>query len=284
MALQLGKLTMSAKKLFVWAGAALGAGLLTTTILLWQENRELRQGQETLRAELDQPQAQNVDQGRPQTAPGELARLQAAESEVLRLRNQLSLLRENLARATAAQGQEAPKVLTPAVTNLVDEAFETKLSTSIPEGQTLAFGGWTTGSGKRAVAFVHPSVQAGSGASAQVLILTTLMEVPPETWGQLGLADIKADPQLASQSGLVSEQQAQSLIASLTSQTNCLILSRPRIQTSDGAQASLFVGEVTAANQQQGLSLDCLPQLGSDGRTVNLALSMKFNPPSSAGN
>jgi type II secretory pathway component GspD/PulD (secretin) len=171
----------------------------------------------------------------------------------------------------------------PAATNEIGEAFETKLSASIPEGQTLAFGGWTIGADKRAVAFVYPAVQAGDGTNAQVVIRTTLMEVPPEIWGQLGLADIKADPQLASQSGLVSQQQAESLIASLTSQTNCLILNRPVIQTSDGAQASLFVGEVTASNQQKGLSLDCLPQLGPDGRTVNLTLGMKFDPPSSAG-
>ena len=140
------------------------------------------------------------------------------------------------------------------------------------------------GAGKRAVAFVYPAVQAGSGSSTQVVIRTTLMEVPPEVWGQLGLADLKTDPQLSSQSGLVSQQEAESLIASLTSQTNCLILNRPVIQTSDGEPASLFVGEVTASNQQKGLSLDCLPQLGPDGRTVNLTLAMKFDPPGAAGN
>jgi hypothetical protein len=279
---------MNTKKACVIAGMALGAGLLATTILLWIENRELRREQEALRAAIDQPQAQNVEPGRPQIAPEELARLKAAESEVLRLRNQVGLPRRDLAQTTAAQGQkrpqEAAEALTPAVTNEVSGAFETKLSTSIPEGQTLAFGGWTIGAGKRAVAFVYPAVQAGGGTNAQVVIRTTLMEVPPEVWGQLGLADIKTDPQLASQSGLVSQQQAESLIASLSNQTNCLILNRPVIQTSDGAQASLFVGEVTASNQQKGLSLDCLPQLGLDGRTVNLTLGMKFDPPGPAGN
>jgi hypothetical protein len=270
------------------AGMALGAGLLATTILLWNENRELRREQEALRAAIDQPQAQNVEPARPEIAPDELARLNATESEVLRLRNQVGLLRGELARSAAAQGKKAPQeaaeALTPAVTNEVGGAFEAKLSTSIPEGQTLAFGGWTTGSGKRAVAFVHPAVQAGSSTNSQVVISTTLMEVPPEVWGRLGLADIKTDPQLSSQSGLVSQQQAESLIASLTNQPNCLILNRPFIQTSDGTQASLFVGEVTASNQQKGLSLDCLPQLGPDGRTVNLTLGMKFDPPGPAGN
>jgi hypothetical protein len=278
---------MNIKKACAIAGMALGAGLLATTILLWNENRELRREQEALRAAIDQPQAQNVEPGRPQIAPEELARLKAAESEVPRLRDQVGLLRRELAQSTAAQGQKRPQeameALTPAATNEVGEAFETKLSASIPEGQTLAFGGWTIGADKRAVAFVYPAVQAGDGTNAQVVIRTTLMEVPPEIWGQLGLADIKIDPQLASQSGLVSQQQAESLIASLTSQTNCLILNRPVIQTSDGAQASLFVGEVTASNQQKGLSLDCLPQLGPDGRTVNLTLGMKFDPPGSAG-
>ena len=278
---------MNIKKACVMAGTALGAVLLTTTILLWNENRELRRGQEALRAAIDQPRAQNVEPARPEIAPDELARLKAAESEVLRLRNQVGLLRRELAQSTVGKGQKQPQEamesLTPTATNQVGEAFETKLSTSIPEGQTLAFGGWTIGADKRAVAFVYPAVQAGDGTNAQVVIRTTLMEVPPEIWGQLGLADIKTDPQLASQSGLVSQQQAESLIASLTSQTNCLILNRPVIQTSDGAQASLFVGEVTASNQQKGLSLDCLPQLGPDGRTVNLTLGMKFDPPGLAG-
>jgi hypothetical protein len=279
---------MNAKKVCVLAGTALGAGLLTTAILLWNENRELRREQEALRAAVDQPRLQDVESAHPQIAPEDLARLKAAESEVLRLRNQVGLLRRELARGTAAQGQKRPAeatvALSPAITNEVGGAFETKLSTSIPEGQTLAFGGWTIGAGKRAVAFVYPAVQAGSGSKAQVVIRTTLMEVPPEVWGRLGLADIKTDPQLASQSGLVSQQQAESLIASLTSQTNCLILNRPSIQTSDGAPASLFVGEVTASNQQKGLSLECLPQLGPDGRTINLTLGMKFDPPGPAGN
>jgi predicted DNA-binding protein (UPF0251 family) len=263
---------------------ALGAGLLATTILLWNENRQLRLEEEARRVANDQPRVQNVEPASPQIAPDELARLKAAESEVMRLRNQVGLLRRELSQRTAGKGQkEAMEVLTPVATNEVVGAFETKLSTSIPEGQTLAFGGWTIGADKRAVAFVYPAVQAGDGTNAQVVIRTTLMEVPPEIWGQLGLADIKIDPQLASQSGLVSQQQAESLIASLTSQTNCLILNRPVIQTSDGAQANLFVGEVTASNQQKGLSLDCLPQLGPDGRTVNLTLGMKFDPPGSAG-
>lgn len=82
----------------------------------------------------------------------------------------------------------------------------------------------------------------------------------------------------------MTQQQADSLIASLTNQPNCLILNRPLIQTSDGTQASLFVGEVNASNQQKGLSLDCLPRLGPDGRTVQLTLGMKFDPPGAAVN
>ena len=223
---------MNARQVSLWAGVALSAGLLITTILLWSENGELRRERQALRAEFDQSRAQYAEPVRPQTRPEELARLKATESEVLRLRNQVGLLRRELAQAQK-QPQEAARPGLPAVTNEVDGAFETKLSTSIPEGQTLAFGGWTTASGKRAVAFVHPDVQAGGGTNAQVVIRTTLMEVPPDVWGQLGLADIKADPQLASQSGLVSQQQAESLITSLASQTNCLILNRPVIQTSE---------------------------------------------------
>jgi hypothetical protein len=278
---------MNTKKACAIAGVALGAGLLATTVLLWNENRELRREQETLRAAIDQPRAQNVEPASPEIPPDELARLRAAESEVLRLRNQVCLLRKELAQSTAGKGQKRPQgameTLTPAATNEVGEAFETKLSASIPEGQALAFGGWTSGADKRAVAFVYPAVQAGDRTDAQVVIRTTLMEVPAEVWGQLGLADIKTDPQLGSQTGLMSQQQAESLIASLANQTNCVILNRPVIQTSDGTQASLFIGEVSASNQQKGLSLDCLPQLGTDGRTVNLTLGMKVDPPASAG-
>ena len=70
------------------------------------------------------------------------------------------------------------------------------------------------------------------------------MEVPPEVWGRLGLADIRTDPQLASQSGLVPQEQAESMIASLTSQTNCLILNRPVIQTSDGRRLACSLGKL----------------------------------------
>jgi hypothetical protein len=279
---------MNTKKAWALAGTALGAGLLATTILLWNENQQLRQEREALRAAADQPGAQNAEPAPAQIAPEELARLKATESEVLRLRNQVSLLRKELAQSKAAQGQkqptEAATPLTPTVTNEVPGVFEAKLNASIPEDQTLAFGGWMTESGKRAVAFVYPTIQGGSGTNTQMLIRTTLMEVPPEVWSQLGLADIKADPQLSSQSGLVSQQQAESLIASLTNQPECLILNRPIIQTSDGMQASLFVGQITDSNEQKGLSLDCLPQLGPDGRSIHLSLGMKVGSQGPAAN
>jgi hypothetical protein len=278
---------MNAKKAWTILGTVLGAGLLTTTCLLWSENLELRREREALRAVAEQPSTENPEPAQSQIAPEELARLKANESEVLRLRNQVGLLRQELARAAAAKGPKPPPETEAAMTpetNAVPGAFEAKLSASIPEGQTLAFGGWTTESGKRAVAFVHPAITTGSGTNAQVLIRTTLIEVPPEVWGQLGLADIKADPQLSSQSGLVSQQQAEGLIASLTNTPDCLIVNRPAIQTSDGMPASLFVGQVAASNEQKGLSLDCLPQLGADGRTIHLTLGMKIGLQTPAGN
>ena len=180
---------MNTKKAWVVAGMALGAGLLATTILLWNENQQLRREREALRAAADQPGAQSAEADPAQIAPEELARLKATESEVLRLRNQVSLLRKELAQSKAVQGQkqttEAAMPLTETVTNELPGVFEAKLNARIPEGQTLAFGGWMTESGKRAVAFVYPTVQSGSGTNAQVLIRTTLMEVPPQVWSQL---------------------------------------------------------------------------------------------------
>jgi len=279
---------MNTKRILALAGTGLGGALLITTIVLWNENRELRRAQHVLPSAADQPESQNAEPVQSQISPEELTRLKANESELLRLRNQVGLLRKELAQRTATQGEkrppEAAEPAALAVTNGPDGAFEAKLSANIPQGQTLAFGGWTTESGKRAVAFVHPAIQAGNGNNTQVLIRTTLMEVPPEVWGQLGLADIKTDPQLASPTSLVPEQQAENLIASLTNQPNCLILNRPFIQTSDGTQASLFVGQITDSNQQKGLSLDCLPQLGSDGRSIHLTLAMKVGPQGPAAN
>ena len=152
------------------------------------------------------------------------------------------------------------------------------LRTTIPEGQTLAFGGWTTESGNRAVAFLHPAIEPGDGTNAQVVIRATLMEVPPEVWSRLGLTDIRADPELGSQTGLMAQERAQSIIASLEGQSNCLILNRPAIQTSDGVRATLFVGQVSASNQMKGQLLDCLPQIDPDGRTINLRLILKSGP------
>ncbi len=279
---------MNTNRAWVTAGVVLGGVLLITTIVLWHENRELRREQQALLAAADQPESEHAEPVQSQIAPEELARFKANESELLRLRNEVGMLRKELAQRAATQGEKRPREaaepVASAVTNGPDGAFEAKLSANIPQGQTLAFGGWTTESGKRAVAFVNPAIQPGNGSDAQVLIRTTLMEVPPEVWGQLGLADIKTDPELASPSSLVPEQQAENLIASLTNQPNCLILNRPFIQTSDGMKASLFVGQVTDSNEQKGLSLDCLPQLGSDGRTVHLTLAMRVGPQSPAAN
>ncbi len=93
----------------------------------------------------------------------------------------------------------------------------------------------------------------------------------------------KADPELGSQTGLRAQERADSLIASLTDQSNCWILNRPSIQTSDGVRATLFVGQITASNQMKGQLLDCLPEIGPNGLTVNLDLGLKSGPQTEAG-
>jgi hypothetical protein len=256
---------------------AFGVGLLSLSLVLWQKKRQ--QEQEAPGTAPGLPRAQEAQPSGAQTAPEGPAGL-PVQSETLRLPNETSPRAQEMAAATQGGDQpretEAPSV--PAVINAIDEAFEAKLKTSIPEGQTLAFGGWTTESGKRAVAFLHPAIEPGTGTNAQIVIRATLMEVPPEVWGQLGLTDIKADPDLSSQTGLMSQDRAESLIAALTDQSNCLILNRPAIQTSDGVRATLFVGQVTASNQMRGQLLDCLPQIDPDGRTINLSFILKSGP------
>ena len=69
-------------------------------------------------------EAQNVRASGPQIAPEELARLKVTESEVMRLRNQVGLLRKRIGAEQCAKGaetgaQEAMEALTPAVTNEV---------------------------------------------------------------------------------------------------------------------------------------------------------------------
>ena len=121
---------MNTQTAWAIAGTALGTGLLATTILLWNENQQLRHEREALRAAADQPEAQNSEPAPAQIAPEELARLKATESEVLRLRNEVNLLRKELAQSKARQGQkqpaEAAAPLTPTVTNEVPGALRGK--------------------------------------------------------------------------------------------------------------------------------------------------------------
>jgi hypothetical protein len=277
---------MTLKKVFVIVSAGLGAGLAIVALWFGAENRKLRRDLADLRIADEEMRARPAKAARPQIAPEELARLKAAEAEMLRLRSEIGRLRRELAQGGPVQQQQrlAGGPATSATAEVPNGAFQASFNARIPEGQTLAFGDWTTETGNRAVALIHPTVLPGGTNASQVLVRTTLLEVPQEVWNEIGLTDIKSDPQLGSRSSLVSRDQAENLVAGLTNRPGCFIASRPTIQTTDGEQANLFVGETTPSGQQVGQSLSVLPQLGDDGKTVDLSVTMEFTPRPSTTN
>jgi RNA polymerase sigma factor (sigma-70 family) len=303
-------LTMSPFKTAILAAAAI-AGITTAVIehqtlgqlraenqTLLEQNRNLAGlEEENKRLSLLLAQAR-----RPPLSPEQT-------EELLRLRGQVGLLRDNLRKALAAgHSPGAGQNPIPAKSEPpVDPAqpFTAALTAQVGNKQTLVSGGWATAPGMRTFILMTPNIDPAVGVSTQVAtdgskfdipnakvtVEACSFELPESMLGQFGLDQFKSDGHDSSVQSVLSAADGEALLKALNSPPEGVVVSHSRITANDGTTATLSMigpddslpGGQSAAHE---LTIGLTPNLTADQTAVNLTISTKVVGPggASAGN
>ena len=259
-------------------------------LLLWQqkavrslesENSRLRQA--TLELESLRDENARLAQGR--IDPAELERLRAGQSELIRLRGQVAQLRRQVAEAAnkrPAPVPENPPAAAPEPSAPPVETYSATAHAVVPWKQTLVTGGWTLQSGKRALVLIQPHPVEGDQAG-QVMLQTKIIEMPDSVFTQFGWDGMKTDGKLSSLSGLLTVEQTDALTKALEQMEGVSVLAAPKVLTADGRQAQVSVVDVKTSpsgeKYEVGPSIDLVPTISSDRKSVELTVSAQLKIP-----
>ena len=267
--------------------AALAAGALVLGLLQEQRLGRLRAQNEALRAqvsELTALQAESKQRAGPPDGMAETARLRDQQAELLRLRGEVTRLR-NEARQNAAGG--ATGSLPPAIAAPVGDQGETNsapftaaATVSVGSGETFATGGWLTSSGLRTFLLATPKLGESAADGKAINVAMCLLKVAEGDLPESLLRKLQSQTQ--ADSPVLTGTEAAFLKRKLDSADETNIVSRPFIATSDGVPASLFVGESRpnpdGTQREIGTKIDLSPQLAQDGQTIKVAVNLEYVP------
>jgi RNA polymerase sigma factor (sigma-70 family) len=238
---------------------------------LLKENSRLR---EQVAAPVhSQPQRVASPDDSEQARQLETARLRA---EVQRLRRQIAAGSNNVAQQASSQQKDTPLPLVK---------FSTRTSSPMKPGQTLITRAWPAENGRQTFMLLtleHPT----DGSAQQLTFRGTAFEVTDQMASSLGLQDFVTDAAGATPSALLDmdESAADNWIAEMKSTEAAKIVSRPRLITKPGDEATLFIGNsVPTGNGKYadvGRSLTLLPVTTEEGITVSVNTELTKLPDS----
>jgi hypothetical protein len=109
-------------------------------------------------------------------------------------------------------------------------------------------------------------------SNAKVTVNATTADIPDDLLAQFGLDQFKADGHESTIQNILSETDAQALLAMSTNPPDGVWVSHSRIITSDGVSATMSTtGDTEANNPQQQVGLT--PSLTPDKAAVDLAIN-----------
>lgn len=218
----------------------------------------------------------------------EMERLRADQREALKLRGEVTRLKqdllkaENSAKATQANAgtgsnsakKEAAVLETPRlpVDNPDVAVHQTRvIETTLPPNSVLALGGWVGESGKRIFAFVQPSQEKDN--PDQVSIATTWIEVSEETANKIRVVRFldQSGQQFAKLNGLSMAQIKEEIEKAGGGD----VLTAPLVTSLSGRQARVSVSEArtTAGGQVElGPNVDVVPVVAEDGSGITVTI------------
>ena len=218
-------------------------------------------------------------------------RLARNTAELLKLRGEANRLRQQLAATTPIKPSSVEQTTPQQEAEQPPEAvqiFVANADANVPDGGTLAFGGWTTNPGKRMLLFVEPKIMKRSspGRVGEVFLQGNFIEVPEEVLAKVAadldlsfLEKLKATGKASSTQKVLTSEQAGLVLEALKRSPGVDVLSAPRITTGDGGQATVMVADKTVVAGREymlGPSLDVEPRIAADGSSVNLTVSARL--------
>ncbi len=238
-----------------------------------------------LKEELEQLRKKAVD-------AGELEKARLAQSELLRLRGEVSQLREQLKKEQAGRVAAERKASASAGAQNSPEpqpepvqTFSAIVRASLGPQQSLLTGGWTLPNGKRAIVMVEPTLIDATGnivqpgEASQVVVQARFAEMSDEVLEHLNLQSMRMAGKESNAQSILEPAQQKWLQEQLEKSQGVNVLSAPRVTTMSGRQAQIqILNAVTldGVQHQVGPSLDVIPYVGADGKAIEMTVIAKI--------
>lgn len=236
---------------------------------------------------------EEVEQFRKKVADaGELEKARQAQSELLRLRGEVSQLRDQLKKEQAARVAAERKASASAAAQNSPEpqaepvqTFSAIVRASLGPQQSLLTGGWTLPNGKRAIVMVEPTLidAAGNvaqpGEASQVVVQARFAEMSDELLEFLNLQSMRMAGKESNAQSVLEPDQQKWLREQLEKTPDVNVLSAPRVTTMDGRQARIEVTRsltVDGTDYSVGPSLDIIPKISADGASLEMTVIAKI--------
>jgi len=213
--------------------------------------------------------------------PDELKKLRDGQTELLRLRGQVSQLRREAQAAHATTRPIAEAVPTNAVPDESPvDSFTASVTKTVGWKQALVTGGWRLPSGKRAFVLMQPSADQGEGT---VLLRSQIVEMSDSAVAALGFQAWLTEERASSGGLVLSVEQAGILQANLKQMEGVDIISSPSVTTASGRQAQVSVVDVrtlpSGETYHTGPTVDITPTISADKQNVELVVNAQLNLP-----
>jgi hypothetical protein len=266
---------------------------ISTAVVQHRAVEKLRAENEELLAQTQKWAELQADNARLSNLLAQAQRPQLAQeqmSELLRLRGQVGVLRDNLRKALATN-QNAPLPKTEALTGPAP-SFTSKLTAQIGDKQTLLTGGWQTSPGKRTFMLLTPNIDPTEGSTiqtatdgstfempnAKVTVDSHLIEMPETMLAPLGLDQFKTDSQDSSVQTIFAASDAEALLNSIATNEG-VVIANPRIISADGIKSTISAsGSGDLSDGAPVYSISLTPNLTADKTAVNMAIEARLMP------
>ncbi|GEM_PF-2143854 len=256
------------------------AGFALVLFLQQQRVDRLRAENLELRNQLTEAAATRAS-AKAEPAPAtDTALTQQQRTELLRLRGEVTRLRNEARGAAAAPaGAGASSASDQPAAGLAP--FVAAATANVANGESFATGGWLTAPGFRTFLLATPSLGKNDSGVTGVNIAMCLLKIPegevPETLLQ------KLDRPSPAEPPVFTGTDVAFFTDLAASGESSHILSRPRIATSDGETARLFIGEnrpnPDGTQRQIGTTIQVSPEVAADGQTIRMAINLEYTPP-----
>jgi RNA polymerase sigma factor (sigma-70 family) len=273
-------MTITKLKLSVLSAIVIG-GLATSLVVQHQALVRLRDDTKSLQQQIVELRGAQEQLAQAQVDKNEVDKLRRDQSELLRLRGEVTTLRK-ASQTPALQpvqvGQDKPDAKAAPETALGVTRLQASIHAQVGTGQTLLTGGWASEPGKRIFVLATPHIEGEN--KDQVVIRTKVIEVPESALAKVGLDAFKTEGNESSLQQVLAAEQTDMVLKQLEGTEGADLLAQSSISTTDGRQAQIQTVDeqvVEGVKQTLGPVIDIVPVISSDKSTIDITLKAGIN-------